>query len=100
MGAVLALLGCLLGNLLSVCIMISQQENIAMLSLISRLTPGIIAEIMKVTFHPMDVLFYAIAVYEGYKFSFRPIGEEELLRLAMARTEPSHAMPRQSQSSA
>ena len=27
---------------------------------------------MMATFSPMDLVFYGIAMYEGYKFSFRP----------------------------
>lgn len=78
LGAVLALLGCLAGNLLTVCIVISRQEAIPLLDIISRLNPAIAAEFIKVTFSPIDLLFYAIAVYEGYKLAFRRIQEEEL----------------------
>lgn len=35
-------------------------------------------EIMKVMFSPIDLLFYAVGVYEGYKFSFRQLTEEEI----------------------
>jgi hypothetical protein len=34
----------------------------------------------RVTEDPMDLLFYGIALYEGYKLSFRQIGHEELER--------------------
>lgn len=37
--------------------------------------------ILTATFQVMDLLFYAIAVYEGYRFSFRRIPEEETRRL-------------------
>ncbi len=33
------------------------------------------------TFQPMDLLFYAIAVYEGYRFSFVQISEEQIAGL-------------------
>ena len=36
-------------------------------------------ELMMATFSPIDLLFYAIAVYEGYRFSFRKISKAELL---------------------
>lgn len=80
-GAALSLLGCLAGNLLTVCILISRQENIELFNLLSRLNPSVAVELMKVTFNPMDLLFYGIAVYEGYRFSFRRISEDELSRL-------------------
>ena len=91
MGAVLAVLGCALGNLLSVCIIISQQEGIAFLSVISILNAEIIGELMAITFHPMDVVFYALAVYAGHKFSVRQISEEELSNLAPAEGQVSGA---------
>ena len=80
-GAVLSLVGCLLGNLLTVCIVISRQESVPFVDLLTRLNPAIAIELMKVTFSPIDLLFYGIAVYEGYKLSFRRISEEEIGRL-------------------
>ncbi len=77
-GATLALTGCLAGNLFSICASISNQEAIPFFDLMSRLKPIIIVDLMKATFHPIDLLFYAIAVYTGYRFSFRQITEEEL----------------------
>ena len=80
-GAVLSLVGCLAGNLLAVCIVVSRQEQMEFFDLLSRLDPGIIVGIMKATFSPIDLLFYGIAVYEGYRFSFRTINEEDLAKL-------------------
>jgi hypothetical protein len=80
-GAGLSILGCVAGNLLTACILISRHQNIPVLQLLSRLNPEIVVEIMKATFNPMDLLFYAIAVYEGYKFSFRRLSKEELEKL-------------------
>jgi len=39
------------------------------------LVPSLLVE----TGSPIDLLFYGIAIYEGYKFSFRKITEEELV---------------------
>lgn len=80
-GAILSLLGCLAGNLLTVCIVVSRHEHIAFFDLLSRLDAEITIELMKATFNPMDLLFYGIAIYEGYKFSFRKISREELTKL-------------------
>lgn len=85
-GAALALIGCLGGNFLSVCGMISKQEAMPFFDLISRLNPLIIMDLMRATFNPIDLLFYGIAVYEGYRFSFRQITEEELSGLVKAKT--------------
>jgi len=80
-GAILALLGCMAGNLLAVCIMVSSDQNIPFFDLLSRLDPNVCYAVMKETFHVMDILFYGIAIYEGYKFSIRRVTEEELRTL-------------------
>ena len=81
-GAILALLGCGVGNLLAVCIVIAHNESVPFFDVLAQLNPGVIAEIMKVTFNPLDLVIYGIAIYAGYKFSFRRITEEELMTLA------------------
>ncbi len=73
LGAVLSLLGCLAGNLLMVCVFVSRQENIPLLTILTHLHPSIILNLMVETFSPMDLLFYGIAVYEGYRFSRAPV---------------------------
>jgi hypothetical protein len=79
-GAVFSVLGCLAGNLLAVSIIFSQEFsepfiNVVLAMLIS---PVSTLEIMKETFSPIDLLFYAIAVYNGYRFSIRTLSDEEL----------------------
>lgn len=82
-GAVFALFGCLLGNLLVVFIYASRVEGIPVLDLALGFlsSPGAIIEVFSETFSFMDLLFYGIAVYEGYQFSFRKINEDELTSL-------------------
>ena len=40
-----------------------------------------IPDVMIATFSPMDLLFYAIAIYEGYRLPLRQVTEEELQQL-------------------
>ena len=77
-GAVLALLGCGLGNLFSACAVLSQQEGIPFFDVLSVLDLAIISELMAATFSPVDLLFYGIAIYEGYKLSFRQLTAQDL----------------------
>jgi hypothetical protein len=84
-GGLLALLGCGIGNLLTVCAMLAAQEELAFLDVLSRLDPRIVGDLMQVTFSPIDLLFYGIAVYEGYKLSFHQVQDEELDALLMGR---------------
>ena len=80
-GAILSLSGCLAGNLFSIFYVVSIQESMPYLEVLSRINPGIIVELMTATFSPMDILFYGIAIYEGYKLSFRQLTEDEITKL-------------------
>jgi hypothetical protein len=82
LSASLSLLGCLFGNLLAVCGLVAKQESIPFMAVLTGLDLGLAVELMKATFSPFDLLFYGIAVYEGYKLAFRRISQEELLDLA------------------
>ena len=72
LGAVLSLLGCLAGNLLAVCIFASRNEDLPLMTILAGLTPAIAVRLIVETFSAMDVLFYGLAVYEGYKFARVP----------------------------
>jgi hypothetical protein len=81
LGAALATLGCFAGKLLTIAIIVSREPEgppflLALLTMV--MNPGAVLEIMQQTFHPMDLLFYGIALYEGYHFAFRRMDESEL----------------------
>ena len=78
MGAGLALVGCLLGNFFTVVHFIAEAQQLGYFETLSRIKPAGIPELMMITFSPMDLIFYAIAVYEGFKLSFRKITHEEI----------------------
>jgi len=80
-GAVLALLGCAVGNLLAAVGLVAKQEGIPFFDLLSGLSPEVAIELMRATFSPIDLLFYGIAVYEGYRLSFRRLTAEEAKEL-------------------
>lgn len=82
LGAGCALLGCLAGNLLTICVFISIAENISLTEVVSRLDWDIATSLMIDSFDPIDALFYGIAVYYGYKNSFRQTTPEEMRKLA------------------
>ena len=87
-GGVLALVSCLAGNIFGVCAFYAKENGIPILTIISHLNPKIIAEILSDTFSVMDVLFYAIAIYAGYRISFRNITEKDLERITSDKTTP------------
>lgn len=78
LGAGLSLVGCLLGNLLAIATVISEQEGMPVTEVLSNLDFKLAVELMTLTFHPMDILFYGLALYYGYKLSFRKLTPELL----------------------
>ena len=80
----LAMFGCILGNLMAICGLVALEEGVAFMEVFSRLTPGIAASLLSVTFSPIDLLFYGLALWQGYKLSFRQLSQEELRELAPA----------------
>ena len=68
-----ALLGCLLGNLLSACGFIAADRGVSVVSITMKVlaSPSTAASLLQAASNGMDLLFYAIAVYEGYKLSRR-----------------------------
>ena len=77
-GGGLSLVGCLLGNVLTACIFYAEAEAVPFMDVVGSLDFSIALEILVESFAPMDILFYGIAVYYGYKWSFRQLTEEEL----------------------
>lgn len=76
-GAAFALLGCLLGNFLSLVDGVGAIEGLGFFETLGLLDYAMVPELMAATFHPMDLLFYALAVYAGYKFSFERIDVDQ-----------------------
>lgn len=70
-GAICALFGCVLGNVLSALAFYAQHNGLDYSALLAQLTPDLVARISSVFFQPMDLIFYAIAIYEGFRFSFK-----------------------------
>ena len=87
-GAFFALLGCVLGNLLSQVGFIAASESLGYYETITLLDLETIQNLYAETFSPMDLLFYAIAVYQGFKFSVFDISVELDKAVAQGRIEP------------
>ena len=67
-GAVLALLGCLLGNLLFYAGAIARMEGVPFLNVLFTLllSPAATIEVFTLAFDFRDILFYVIAAYAGF----------------------------------
>jgi hypothetical protein len=80
-GAVLALLGCAAGNVLTVAALVSQQQTVPVLEVLLQISPEIAVQILADTFSFFDLIFYGIAAYEGYRFSFRRVTEGDRMMM-------------------
>ena len=69
-GAVLSLLGCVVGDVLSDCAFASAQFGQPLFDLVTRLTPALAVDLFKAGFQPLDALFYFIALSAGYRNAF------------------------------
>jgi hypothetical protein len=76
-GASGALLGCVFGNFLSQVgfVAIDPEIGLSYFQALKVLLTDIqlTVEIMKETFSPIDLLFYGIAIYAGYRYAFRKV---------------------------
>lgn len=75
-GAACALFGCMLGNLFSQVWFIAESESLGYFETLGYLNFEIIRDLFQETFSFMDVLFYGIAIYEGYRFAVREVSDE------------------------
>jgi hypothetical protein len=70
LGAVCALIGCMLGNLLSAVMIFADQAHVPFMTVLFDSNLNFLFSLMKDFFQVLDLLFYGIAIYEGYRFSF------------------------------
>ena len=69
LGAFLALFGCILGNYFSLIAFASAEEHVGFFTMLNHADPSKVISAMWEDFMSTSILFYAIAAYEGYKFS-------------------------------
>ncbi len=77
-GAAIAVLSCFIGNFLSIIGFFANEESMGYIETLLQFDYAYFFPLMQETFSGMDLLFYGIAGYEGYKFSFRTITEEDV----------------------
>jgi len=70
-GAIIALVSVFLGNIFSIIAIASDELQSTFFETLSIIDFGLLFQVMMDDFSPIDILFYGIAAYEGYKFSFR-----------------------------
>jgi len=91
LGAILAFLGCAIGNFFTLCYFIAENEGLGFFQVLTLIDLAAIPELMISTFSGMDLLFYGIAIYEGYRLSLRQLSEPELAALHLGNTSTEGA---------
>ena len=79
-GAALSLVGCALGNLFTVAWFVSQEFGVPVGEVLSGLDLETAIELMSATFQVMDLLFYGLAIYFGYRYAFRQLSVDDFNR--------------------
>lgn len=75
-GATLSLFGCVVGNLFAICGIVSSDGEVGFFEVLQN--TAFLTEAFQISFQTMDLLFYGIAAYTGYKMAFRRLSMEEL----------------------
>ena len=81
-GATLALLSCVLGNFFSVLGLIANEYDLGYIDTLISFDYSMTWDVLRETASGMDIIFYAIAAFEGYKFSFRTFTQKDIHDLA------------------
>jgi len=77
LGAVLALAGCILGDVFTIIGTLSQQRNVNLIEAAQSLDLSKVPGVMIKHSSPIDLLFFGIAIMQGYKCSFRRFSQRE-----------------------
>jgi len=80
-GAIIAIISCVFGDVLSIIGFLANSEQLGYFETLFLFDYSQTFSIMSEIASPMDLVFYAIAAYEGYKFSFRQFTNKELYQL-------------------
>lgn len=77
LGALLALFSVAAGNILIGAMVLSDEYAMPLSEVVGIFlgAPQIMVEILQIGFSPVDLLFYGIALYQGYRFSYNVIDE-------------------------
>jgi hypothetical protein len=88
-GALLALFGSLLGNLLSYGAMAAMAAGrpIVLFELQLLTNPLAMANTLAASFSPFDLGFYLVAIIMGYNISFREVAESDLAKMIVSPSE-------------
>jgi hypothetical protein len=76
--AALALVGCLVGNLLAACGAIARRRGVPFGEVLDALDPETAIELMRASFDAADLVFYAVGAVQAFKLARRPLTPADL----------------------
>ena len=79
-GAFMSLVGCALGNVITIAWFVGKELGIPVSEVFAELDFAAIYEMMAATFQAIDLLFYALALYFGYRYAFRQLTMDDFNR--------------------
>lgn len=79
-GAAMSLVGCALGNLFTISYFMADSVGMAMMDILNQMTIADVFGLLKETFQVMDILFYGLALYFGYRYAFRQLTMDDFNR--------------------
>lgn len=82
-GGVISLVAVMVGNFLVVIGFLAKVYGLPFLEALLAFDYSMTGELMVETFQLIDLLFYALAIYTGYRYSFRKVSREKLLEGAI-----------------
>lgn len=80
-GATIAVFSCIIGNLLSVLAFLATEEGLTYMETILFFDYSYTFDLLVDTAHLMDLVFYVISGFEGYKFAFRQFNQAEIAKM-------------------
>lgn len=78
LGAALAFAGVFAGNFLTILGLLCKRDHAPFFEALQNFPFAELPAFMRATFEPMDVLFYALAIWCGWKYSRRELADTEL----------------------
>lgn len=79
-GATMSVLGCILGNVFAIAWFISVDTGRAIIDVLSQMDISIVIDLVLDSFQVTDILFYAMAIYFGYRYAFRELTADDFNR--------------------
>lgn len=77
-GAGISLFSVMFGNFLSIVALIADEEGLGYFETLTLFDYNYLPDLMIETFSFIDLIFYGIAIYEGFQFSFRLVTEKRI----------------------